>query len=131
MTSIAKGAFTVEVKPQSEPDDIGGVNVARLSLDKRFEGQLAGTGKGQMLTAVGAVKGSAGYVAIERVSGTLAGRTGSFVFQHVGTMDKGTQHLSINVVPDSGTDGLAGISGTFRINIVEGKHFYEFEYTLP
>ena len=81
-----------------------------------------------MLTALGAVKGSAGYVAIERVSGTLHGRSGTFVFQHVGTMDKGAQQLSITVVPDSGTDALAGISGVFRINIVEGKHFYEFDY---
>jgi hypothetical protein len=130
MSTIAKGTFTVEMKPLAERN-ADGVNMGRMSLDKRFEGNLVATGTGEMLTALTPVKGSAGYVAIERITGTLAGRTGSFVFQHSGTMDRGTQRLSITVVPGSGTGALAGISGEFRLNIVEGKHFYEFEYSLP
>ena len=88
------------------------------------------TGQGEMLTAITKTPGSAGYVAIERVSGTLHGRTGSFVFQHAGTMDRGGQRLSITVVPDSGTGELAGLSGTFTLDIVDGKHLYVFESSL-
>jgi hypothetical protein len=131
MPIVAKGSFTVETKPQTEPVASEGVSLGRLSLDKRFEGDLVGTGKGEMLTALTPVKGSAGYVAIERVTGSLHGRSGSFVFQHSGTMDGGAQQLSITVVPGSGTGALVGISGTFRLSIVDGKHFYEFEYSLP
>ena len=131
MSAIAKGSFTVEMKPQSEPDSSDGVSLGRMSLDKRFEGDLVATGRGAMLTALTPVKGSAGYVAIERVSGTLHGRSGAFVFQHTGTMSRGAQGLSITVVPDSGTGALAGLSGKFSLNIVDGKHFYEFEYSLP
>ena len=131
MLTRAQGTFTVEMKPQSEPSTALGVSLGRLSLDKRFEGDLVGTGKGDMLTALTPTKGSAGYVAIERVTGTLQGRSGSFVFQHSGIMDQGAQQLSITVVPGSGTDALTGIAGTFKINITEGKHFYEFEYSLP
>ena len=131
MPDVAKGTFTVEMKPQSEAGAINGVNLGRMSLDKRFDGDLVGTGKGEMLTALTPVKGSAGYVAIERVTGTLRGRSGAFVFQHSGTMDRGAQQLSITVVPDSGTGELAGISGAFKLNIVDGKHCYEFEYSLP
>ena len=130
MSSIAKGSFAVDVKPLPEPDVADGVTLGRMSLDKRFEGDLVATGRGQMLTAMTPVQGSAGYVAIERVTGTLHGKRGSFVFQHTGSMAGGTQQLSITVVPDSGTGELTGISGTFRIQIVEGKHFYEFEYQL-
>ena len=130
MSSIAKGSFAVDLKPLSEPDVADGVTLGRMSLEKRFEGDLVATGRGQMLTAVTPVQGSAGYVAIERVTGVLQGRSGSFVFQHVGTMSGGKQQLSITVVPDSGTGELAGIAGAFRIQIVEGKHFYEFEYQL-
>lgn len=131
MPSIAKGTFTVEMKPQTEPSTADGVSLGRMSLDKRFEGDLIATGKGEMLTALTPTKGSAGYVAIERVAGTLQGRSGSFVFQHGGTMDQGAQRLSIAVVPGSGTGALAGITGNFKIDITEGKHFYEFEYSLP
>jgi hypothetical protein len=131
MSAVAKGSFTVEMKPLSEPNAADGVSLGRMSLDKRFEGDLVAAGKGEMLTALTPVKGSAGYVAIERVTGTLHGRTGSFVFQHTGTMDRGAQQLSITVVPGSGTGALAGITGTFKLSIVEGKHFYEFEYSLP
>jgi len=131
MSTVAKGTFTVEMKPQAEPTAVDGVNLGRMLLDKRFEGDLVGTGKGEMLTALTSVKGSAGYVAIERVAGTLHGRSGAFVFQHSGSMNRGAQQLSITVVPDSGTGALVGISGTFKLNIVDGKHFYEFEYSLP
>ncbi len=131
MSAIAKGSFTVEMKPHAEPSAADGVSLGRMSLDKRFEGDLVAIGKGEMLTALTPVKGSAGYVAIERVTGTLHGRSGSFVFQHTGTMDRGAQHLSITIVPDSGTGALAGITGTFKLSIVEAKHFYELEYSLP
>jgi hypothetical protein len=131
MPQIAKGSFTVEMKPQGEPNASDGVSTGRMSLSKKFEGHLVAVGLGEMLTALTPVKGSASYVAIERVTGTLHGRAGSFVFQHSGTMNQGAQQLSIRVVPGSGTGQLAGIDGNFKLNIVEGKHFYEFEYTLP
>lgn len=131
MPQVAKGSFTVEMKPQGEPIASDGVTTGRRSLSKRFEGDLSAAGEGEMLTAITPVQGSAGYVAIERVTGTLHGKRGGFVFQHSGIMNKGAQQLSITVVPGSGTGQLAGIEGTFRIEIVDGKHFYEFEYTLP
>jgi hypothetical protein len=130
MSHVAKGSFTVAMTPQGESDTHEGVSNGRLSLNKRFEGDLAAVGQGEMLTALTPVKGSAGYVAIERVTGTLHGKAGSFVLQHSGTMHQGAQHLSIRVVPGSGTGQLAGIEGHLAINIVDGKHFYEFEYTL-
>ena len=130
MTTIAKGTFTVDMKPQSEPNVVDGVNLGRMSLEKRFDGDLVATSKGEMLTALTPVKGSAGYVAIERVTGTLGGRTGSFVFQHSGIMDLGAQRLSITVVPGSGTGELTGISGTFTLTIVERVHHYEFDYAF-
>jgi hypothetical protein len=102
-----------------------------MSIDKQFHGDIEGTSKGQMLTAMTEVKGSAGYVAIERVSGTLHGRRGSFALQHTGIMNRGAPQLSITVVPDSGTGQLAGITGKFDIKIADGKHSYEFDYTLP
>lgn len=131
MSAIAKGSFTVKMEPAGEPSAADGVTLGRMSLDKRFEGDLVGTGKGEMLTALTPTKGSAGYVAVERVTGQLHGRAGSFVFQHTGTMDRGAQSLSITVVPDSGTGDLAGISGTFSLTIVDGRHLYEFAYELP
>ena len=130
MPSVAKGSFTVEMKPQDDPNAADGVSLGRLLLQKRFEGELEGSSEGQMLTAMTSVKGSAGYVAIERVTGALHGKAGTFVFQHTGTMSRGAQQLSISVVPDSGTGELIGLSGTFSIQIVEGKHLYEFEYQL-
>ena len=131
MPQLAKGSFTVEMKPQGEPTASDGVTTGRRSLSKRFEGDLSAVGEGEMLTAITPVQGSAGYVAIERVTGTLHGKRGSFVFQHSGIMNRGAQQLSITVVPGSGTGQLEGIEGTFRLEIVDGKHFYEFEYTLP
>lgn len=105
--------------------------LGRMSLDKVYAGDLVGTGKGTMLTAMTGTQGSGAYVAIERVSGTLHGKKGSFVFQHLGTMNRGAQQLSITIVPDSGTGELAGIEGTFKLAIVDGKHLYEIEYSLP
>ena len=131
MSAFAKGTFTVEMKPQSDPSVDDGVGLGRVCLDKHFAGDLVAASQGEMLTALTPVKGSAGYVAIERVTGTLSGRSGSFVFQHTGTMTRGAQQLSITVVPDSGTGALVGIAGVFKLNIVDGKHFYEFEYSLP
>ena len=128
---IAKGTFEVELKPQAEPNVLHGVSLGRMSLAKRFAGDLVGTGQGEMLTALTPIKGSAGYVAIERFAGALQKRQGSFVFQHTGTMNEGAQQLSITVVPGSGTGALAGIAGTFKIDIADGKHFYEFTYSLP
>jgi hypothetical protein len=131
MSSIARGSFTVEMAALVEPIATDGVSLGRNSLHKRFEGDLIAVGNGEMLTALTPVAGSAGYVAIERVIGSLQGRNGSFVFQHTGTMDRGAQQLAITVVPGSGTGALAGITGTFTLRIADGKHFYEFEYALP
>lgn len=130
MTTVARGSFTVQMTPQGEPSTQEGVSLGHLLLNKVFEGDLVGTGQGQMLTALTPVKGSAGYVAIERFVGNLHGRAGSFVFQHTGTMDQGAQRLSITVVPGSGSGALAGLQGEFRILITEGRHDYTFEYTL-
>lgn len=130
MTQRATGAFEVTMKPQSTPEQSAGASLGRMSLDKQFSGDLVAVGKGEVLTAITGTEGSAGYVAIERVTGTLHGRKGSFVFQHAGMMDRGAQHLSITVVPDSGTEELTGIAGKFTINVVGEKHFYEFEYDV-
>ena len=102
-----------------------------MLIDKQIHGDLEATSKGQMLAFTTEIKGSAGYVAIERVTGTLHGRTGTFVLQHTGTMNRGTFQLSITVVPDSGTGQLLGLAGKFNITIADGKHSYDFEYTLP
>lgn len=131
MTHIAKGSFAVQIQPQGEPGGADGVSLGRMALDKTFEGDFTGTGRGQMLTAMTSVKGSAGYVAIEQVSGTLQGRRGTFAMQHSGTMHGGAQQLSITIVPDSGSGELTGIAGTFKLEITGGKHLYTIEYTLP
>ena len=125
----ANGTFEVKLSPQDDKDE--NPVVSRLVIDKQFHGDIEATSKGQMLAAGTAVKGSAGYVAIEQVNGTLAGRRGAFVLQHSGTMDRGAARLSITVVPDSGSEELAGLTGEMAINIVDGKHFYEFDYSLP
>lgn len=130
MPSIT-GPFDVTMTPQGAPDAIDGTTLARLSLDKHYHGALEAAGIGEMLSAVTSVKGSAGYVAIERVRGTLEGRVGSFVLQHTGVLDRGVASLVITVVPDSGGGALAGLIGTMRIVIEGGKHAYEFDYTLP
>jgi hypothetical protein len=127
----AKGTFEVKVVPQAAEDKVGDPTVGRMSIDKQFRGDLEGTSKGQMLAAMTEVKGSAGYVAMERVDGTLQGRKGTFALQHSGTMNRGVPQLSVTVVPDSGTGQLIGLAGKMTIIITEGKHSYEFEYTLP
>jgi hypothetical protein len=127
----AAGPFDVTVTPQGQPEVGNGVTTGRMMIDKRYHGALEGSGVGEMLSAMTATEGSAGYVAIERVTGKLNGRSGSFVVQHSGTMARGAQALSITVVPDSGAGELAGIAGTMRIRIEERQHFYEFDYVLP
>jgi hypothetical protein len=116
--------------PQPADPDAGGEALGRLLFDKHFSGDLEGTSKGTMLAAGTAVKGSAGYVAIEIVTGTLHGRTGTFVLQHTGTMTRGAPQLSITVVPDSGTGQLTCLSGKMSIDRADGKHSYTFEYIL-
>jgi hypothetical protein len=117
------------MSPQTD-DNVVDPTVGRMSIDKQFYGDLEGASKGQMLAVSSDVPGSAGYVAMERVDGTLHGRSGAFALQHNGVMTRGTPQLSITVVPDSGTGDLAGIAGKMTINIVDGKHSFEFEYTL-
>ena len=132
-TMQATGTFDVKLKPLKLDDETAPPTLlGRMSIDKQLHGDLEGSSKGEMLTGMTAVKDSAGYVAIERVTGTLHGRHGSFVLQHSATMTRGAQQLSIAVVPDSGTDQLAGLSGKMTIQIApDGKHSYVFDYTLP
>jgi hypothetical protein len=130
MATHANGTFEVKLNPQPPVENVGDPTVGRLSIDKRFSGDLEATSKGEMLAAGTDVKGSAGYVAIERATGALHGRIGSFALQHSGVMTRGAPELSITVVPDSGTGQLIGLAGKMTITIVEGKHSYEFEYTL-
>ena len=125
MTTRASGTFEVKLTSLATDDTLG-----RMSIDKQLHGDLEGTSKGEMLTAGTSIKSSAGYVAIERVSGTLNGRRGTFVLQHSGTMTRGVPQLTITVVPDSGTGRLVGLAGTMMIKIADGKHSYEFEYTF-
>ncbi len=129
MARMATGTFEVKLTPQ--PPEDKATTPGRMLIDKQFQGDLTATSKGEMLTAMTATKGSAGYVAIEQVSGTLHRLNGTFVLQHSGIMNRGQPQLVITVVPDSGTGQLSGIAGTMTINIADGKHSYEFEYTLP
>jgi hypothetical protein len=131
MARTVRGEFEVRLRPRGPSDATGGVLLGRMSISKRFHGPLDASSAGQMLMATTPVDGSAGYVAIERVTGTLAGRRGSFVLQHSGVLTRGSAELSVRVVPDSATGALTGLSGTMTIQIVEGKHTYGFEYSLP
>ena len=124
------GTFDVKMSPQPLHDAAVGSTLGRMALDKRFHGELDATSRGEMLAAGTAVQGSAGYVALEQVSGTLQGRRGSFVLQHSGSMNRGVPSLSLNVVPDSGTDALLGLAGRMAIRIEGGQHFYDFDFTL-
>jgi len=123
----ARGTFEVTITPVFD-DDEPGLAGALFTIEKEFEGGLVGRGSGRMLAAVTEVDGSAGYVAIERVTGELDGRPGSFVLQHFGVMSGGEQEQRIEIVPDSGTGALSGIRGTFTIRIEGGVHFYVLEY---
>lgn len=127
----ASGTFEVKIEPQPGDDSGKGAKLGRMLLRKTYSGDLEGEAEGQMLTAVTETQGSAGYVAIERVTGTLEGRKGAFVLQHTGTMNRGAQELTITVVPDSATDGLRGLTGKLNIRIADGKHYYDFDYALP
>ncbi len=128
---MARAEGTFDVKRAAEPVHAKAEGVlGRHALDKQYHGALEASGIGEMLSAGTATPGSAGYVAIEKVTGTLDGRTGSFYLQHSGTMARGQASLTIHVIPDSGTDALAGISGTMQIVIVDGQHSYIFDYAL-
>jgi hypothetical protein len=131
VTKLATGPFEVKLNPLQPYNNAEDSKLARMSIDKQFHGDLEATSKGEMLSAGTDTKGSAGYVAIERVTGALHGRHGSFVLQHNATMTRGTPYLNIIVAPDSGSGELLGLSGNMRIIIAEGKHSYEFEYVLP
>jgi hypothetical protein len=127
----ATGPFEVKLSPQPTYNTDQTALLGRMSMDKQYRGDLDGTSKGEMLTAGSAIKGSAGYVAIERVNGNLDGKAGGFALQHTGTMDRGMPSLVITVVPDSGVGDLEGIAGTMSITIVDGRHFYVLDYSLP
>ena len=129
VASHAKGTFEVKITPQE--DAALDKTFSRMSIDKQIHGDLEGTSKGMMVASGGPKQGAGGYVALERVTGTLGGRTGSFTLQHNATMENGKGDLNIIVVPGSGTEQLAGLSGKFNIEIKDGKHYYDLEYTLP
>jgi hypothetical protein len=129
MTTRASGTFEVKLSPQVDGEE-GGACVGRMLIDKRFSGDLEATSRGQMLAVRASVEGSAGYVALEHVTGKLGGRAGSFVLQHTGTMERGAQRLSITVVPDSGTGELVGLAGSMGLDFSGGGHADAFDYTL-
>jgi hypothetical protein len=131
MANRASGSFDVKLNPQPAEENVGDASISRMAIDKHFHGDLEATSKGQMLAAGTDTQGSGAYVALERVSGTLHGRSGEFALQHLGTMMRGTPQLSITVVPDSGTGELTGLSGKMSIKIDKGAHSYEFDYELP
>lgn len=131
MEHIAKGTFEITMKPAPEGEGAGRVSVGRMLIDKQYQGAFTGVGQGEMLSAGNPAAGSAGYVAIEHVTGTLGTLSGSFALQHAGVMHDGESQLSISIVPGSGTGDLFGIEGTYKLDIIERKHFYELTYTLP
>ena len=131
MTHTAKGTFVVSLKPLAFEGADPEFKLGRMSIDKQISGDLTASTMGQMLTAMTGTDGSAGYVAIERVVGMLDGKRGTFVLQHSGTMNRGTPSLVVTVVPDSGTEELVGLEGEFKIDVIDGEHFYEFTYRLP
>ena len=127
----ATGTFEVKMIPQAPDDSAASSAIGRMLLDKQFHGDLEATSKGQMLALSSSVKGSAGYVAIEEVTGTLNGSGGTFGLLHRGVMTRGTPDITITVVPDSGSGGLTGLAGKMVIDIAaDGKHSYTFEYTI-
>ncbi len=127
MENHASGTFDVKLSPQPATGDWG---LGRLSIDKQFHGDLIATSAGEMLSAMTGVAGSAAYVALERVSGTLHGRRGAFTLQHTGVMNRGEGHLTVNVVPDSGEGELVGLAGRMTIHVDGDAHTYDFDYTL-
>ena len=131
MHDSAKGTFEITMTPPVAGEGAGRVAVGRMLIDKQYRGDLIGIGQGEMLSAGNPAGGSAGYVAMEHVTGAMGGRSGSFALQHTGTMHGGANALSISVVPGSGTGDFAGISGTLTLDIVGRTHHYELAYTLP
>jgi len=131
MATRAQGTFEVQITPEAPAAEMKGATVGRMSLSKRFHGDLDATGAGQMLAVGTDVDGSAGYVVMEQVTGTLHGRRGTFALQHTGTMTRGTPQLRVTIVPDSGTEQLVGLAGIMTIDIVNGQHAYDVDYTLP
>jgi hypothetical protein len=127
----ASGSFEVSMQPLANSEISADPMLGRFLLNKKFTGDLEASARGHMLSAGTGIKGSAAYVAIDQVTGALDGRKGSFVLQHSGSMKRGAPTLSVMVVPDSGTGELTGLTGTLSINIVEGKHFYDFLYSIP
>lgn len=129
MEKTITGKFSVKMNPSETHYTGDGINkLARMTLDKSFEGDLSATSKGEMLSVMTGTKGSAGYVAIENLEGTLLGKAGTFVLQHYGLMAGGSQQLTLEVVPDSGTAELTGLSGSMKINNANGDHSYEFTF---
>ncbi|HEY1392015.1 MAG TPA: DUF3224 domain-containing protein [Methylibium sp.] len=128
--STATGSFEVQLTPLPSSAEAEGAVVGRRSIVKQFHGDLEASSAGEMLSAGSPVKGSAGYVAIEWVSGKLQGRSGSFALQHFGVMERGAGRLTVSVVPDSGSGELVGLSGKLDVRIVDGQHFYDFDYSL-
>ena len=129
MPSIT-GTFDVTITPETLSDTAAQSGLGRLSLVKRYHGALDASAQGEMLSVRAAIAGSAGYVALERVEGTLDGRHGSFHLQHSGSMARGAPSLSVSVVPDTGTGQLQGLSGSLAIRIEDGKHYYDFTYDI-
>ncbi len=130
MTHTARGEFVVSMKPLEFEGVDSESQLGRMSIDKTISGDLCGADRGQLLSAMTSTSGSAGYVAMERVSGVLDGRRGAFVLQHTGSMNRGAPSLLVTVVPDSGTEELVGLVGEFEIQVEEGKHSYEFSFRL-
>jgi hypothetical protein len=131
MTRHAEGTFDVKSTPLPPDDATTGTPIGRFALDKQFHGDIEGPSKGEMLASGNPATGTAGYVAIEHITGTLQGHAGSFALQHLGTMEQGKFQLTVTVVPGSGTGELTGIAGSMTILITAGKHSYTFDYTLP
>ncbi|HZP03578.1 MAG TPA: DUF3224 domain-containing protein [Terracidiphilus sp.] len=128
MPHHAHGTFTVDIRPLTPAPAQG---LSRFSIIKQIHGNLEGTGVGEMFTGGDPKQGAAGYVAMELVTGTLAGKQGSFALQHFATMDASGPKMQIIVVPGSGTSDLKGIAGEFTIHNDQGAHSYDFDYTLP
>jgi hypothetical protein len=127
----ATGTFEVKLVPQKADNaQAEAAGLGRMALDKQFDGALAATSQGEMLSILDREKGSGGYVAMERVTGTLDGRKGSFILQHNATMNRGEAEMNIVVVPDTGTGQLAGISGSMTVKIEGGQHYYYFDYSI-
>lgn len=132
MTGQASGTFEVKMKPLPNDEKVEGLTVGRLAIEKQFKGDLVGSSKAEMMASGPGADGSGGYVAVERISGALRGRSGEFTVLHLGTMRRGGDfNITITVVPDSGTGQLVGLTGKMAILIEGAKHSYELDYTLP